>query len=80
MDPSQEKEAVKLIAVECGLGRGDSSLLTPGLIKKKMKYFAVPGQETWRVGCLEELLGSHLEVPGFTDEETEVMVSYLCKT
>ena len=67
------------IAVECGLARGDSSLLTPELIKKKMKYFAVPGQETWRVGCLEELLGSHLEVPGFTTE-TEVMVSYLCKT
>ena len=66
------------ISRETGLARWEPSQLCPALVKKKMKYFEVPAHEHWRTGFLTELLSDTLEIPGFSDDELEEMVSYLC--
>ena len=66
------------ISRETGLARWEPSQLSPAFVKKKMKYSDVPTHEHWRTGFLSELLSDNLEIPGFTDDELEEMVSYLC--
>ena len=63
------------IGRECGSAVNE---LTTAMIKANMRYFPIPSQEEWRTGLLSELLCSTLELPGFTEEETSAMVSYLC--
>ena len=63
------------IGRECGSAVNE---LTTAMIKANMRYFPIPSQEEWRTGFLSELLCSTLELPGFTEEETCAMVSYLC--
>ena len=65
---------------ECGLAGWDKVKLTSGMIKEKMKYFAVPPNEAWKTGFLSELLDNELEIPGLNNDEIEEMVSYLCKS
>ena len=68
------------IAAECGLPRSGSSLLTPAKVKKNLKYFDIPNQESWRTGLLGELLDSEQEVPGFDNEEVDDIISFLCSS
>ena len=63
---------------ETSLTRWEPSQLSPAFVKKKMKYSDVPPHEHWRTGFLTELLSDNLDIPGFTDDELEEMVSYLC--
>ena len=66
---------VNRISQECGC---EVNELSPGLIKANMKYFPIPSHEEWRTGLLSELLSCSLDLPGFTEEETNAMVSFLC--
>ena len=66
------------IGRECGLAGWDPMKLSSGVIKKNMKYFAVPPNETWRTGFLSELMDNQLEIPGLSSEDIQEMVSYLC--
>ena len=68
------------IGRECGLAGWDMVKLSSVRIKEKMKYFAVPLNETWRTGFLSELLDNQLEIPGLNNDEIQEMVSYLCKS
>ena len=68
------------VAAECGVSRSGSSLPTPAIVKKHLKYFDVPNQETWRTGPLGELLNSDLKVPGFDDDELDDIISFLCSS
>ena len=68
------------VAAECGVSRSGSSLPTPAIVKKHLKYFDVPNQETWRTGPLGELLNSDLKVPGFDDDELGDIISFLCSS
>ena len=67
------------ICNECDMAiSSDSSYPTPAQIKKNMKYFPVPVNEKWRTGAITELLDK--QFPGFTENEMNEIVSYLCKT
>ena len=68
------------IVAECGLPRSGSSLPTPAKVKKHLKYFEVPNQESWRTGPLGELLNNNLKVPGFDDDELGEIISFLCSS
>ena len=49
-------------------------------IKSNMKYYPVPKEEEWRVGCLGELLNAKLEVPDFTENEIKDFINYICSS
>ena len=66
---------LSLISKECSCPVEN---LTPGLIKKNMKYFPLPSEEDWRIGILGELLGDTLDVPGFSDDEIHDITNFLC--
>ena len=65
----------------CDLEDEDFSKLNSNLIKKKLCYKEVPAEELWRVQLGEELLkvrhGSKM-LPGFTKEECEELLEYVC--
>jgi hypothetical protein len=45
------------------------------------KYRAIPDEEQFRVGFIQEIievLNNNLEVPGFTDEEFGDLLQHLC--
>ena len=65
------------IGRECGC---EVNKLRAAVIKSKMSYFAVPPDEQWRTGLLTELLSNKLSIPGFTEDETSTMVTYLCQS
>ena len=66
----------------CGIIDDDLSRLSSSLIKKKMKYRDVPIGEEWRVNLSKELLkiqnGNDVTIPGFTSEEYEELIRYVC--
>ena len=66
------------IGRECGLAGWDPVKLSPEVIKMKMKYFAVPPNESWRTEFLSELMDNQLEIPGLNSEDIQEMISYLC--
>ena len=46
-----------------------------------MEYFPVPEGDTWRIGILDELLDSRssiAEIPGFTQEEIQDLIDFVC--
>ena len=52
--------------------------LTANIVRRQMKYFRVPEEESWRVPVLHEIMNSQLVIPGFTQEETNCMKDFLC--
>ena len=62
----------------CGVTRGNA--LTAGYVKKNLKYFQIPADEVWREKLIKELISSEVEVNGFSQEEVNEMVEYLCST
>ena len=59
----------------------DISLLSSCGINKRLKYFAVPDQEIWRIESMNELLKlrTHsLSLPGFTKDEVNLMLVNIC--
>ena len=46
-----------------------------------MEYCPVPEGDTWRIGILDELLDSRssiAEIPGFTQEEIQDLIDFVC--
>ena len=55
--------------------------LSCNLIKKCYRYFKVPEEEVWRLGCLNDLFyanGSRNLVENFTENDVKQLVSALC--
>ena len=64
------------IAHEC-----DHPLPSKTLVKKKMKYCAVPNSEVWRSSLLTDLLKAKDDIstlPGFSSTEVEEMLKFVC--
>ena len=68
----------------CNLEDGDLSKLNSNLIKKKLCYKEVPAEESWRVHLGKELLqvrqGSEMVLHGFTKEECEELLEFVCSS
>ena len=53
------------------------------IVKKKMKYFAVPEEESWRPSLLSDLLKSRNNIstlPGFSLDEVDEMLKFVCSS
>ena len=64
------------IGQECG-----SSFPSKAVVKKKMKYFAVPEDEAWRPPLLSDLLKVREDIstlPGFSVAEVDEMLQFVC--
>ena len=51
------------------------------MVKRKMMYARVPDAESWRPGLLKELMevrSSKSALPGFSQEEVEEMIKFVC--
>ena len=72
----------KLLAVS-GLDDHELDKLSVPLLKKKMVYREVPVEERWRIPACRELLDlrqKKLDLPGFSHDEIQVMMDYVCVT
>ena len=66
-----------------GIYSGDPSELTASHIKRSMTYSSVPDNEAWRVPLCLELLNLRSEdmlLPGFSIEEQEDILAYVCSS
>ena len=52
--------------------------LTANSVKKKMKYFKVHEEQSWRVPMLFEIMNRQLVIPGFSKDEINYMKEFLC--
>ena len=55
--------------------------LTPRIVKKTLKFESVPPELDWQVSLAKELLDIRrggLVIDGFTKEETDLMLNYVC--
>ena len=55
--------------------------LNGNLVKSKMKYAAVPVDESWRSPLALELMkirNGDADIAGFTNDEVETMLSFVC--
>ena len=76
-------KTLRRIHHECSSGTDTTLPPFPSknLVKKKMKYFAVPDNETWRLSLLHDLLGARKDksvMPGFSAAEIEEMLAFVC--
>ena len=57
--------------------------MSPDSVKKLMKYFEMPDQQSWRVPCLRELMdvksGTGL-IANFSTDEITYMINFLCSS
>ena len=69
---------LKRIAVLCN---EEVELIDSTTVKRKMKYFPLPVNETWRIPLISELLAvktQTYELAGFTIDEINDMLVYAC--
>jgi hypothetical protein len=70
------------LLLTCNLEDGDLMNLNAGLVKKMMVYKAAPADEEWRISLGQELFqlrgAGQLVLPGFTCEEQEELLHYVC--
>ena len=68
----------------CKLKSEELPQLNAGLIKKNMVFSRIPSEDEWRIPLGQELLQlrdrSNLDLPGFSLEEQEEILHYLCVT
>ena len=69
--------ALPTIGRECGC---EVNILRAAVIKSKMDYFAVPPDDQWRTGLLNELISNKLSILGFSQDDTRAMVTFLCQS
>ena len=68
-------------AVNCGISDGDYSRLSPGTVKKKLKYATATEENLWKVllACeLKSLRDDDLTLNDFHDYEIEELLRYVC--
>ena len=61
----------------------DTDFLSPQLVKKKLSYRSACENEVWRIDAARELLSlrdQNLILPGFTSDEINQMLDYVCIT
>ena len=69
------------IAKDCNNGSTLQPFPSKSLVKKTMKYFAVPDVEKWRPCMLKELLdvkNYRCALPGFSSEEVSSLLKFVC--
>ena len=68
----------------CNLKNEELPQLNAGVIKKNMVFSRPPPEDEWRIPLGQELLQlrdrSNLDLPGFSLEEQEEILHYLCVT
>ena len=55
--------------------------LSPAMVKRRMVYMQMQGNDGWRVGLVHELLDAKNEdtrIPGFTIDEIKDMIDFAC--
>ena len=68
---------------EMDLKSAHPSCLRSAAVKRTLKYWSVPCEETWRVSICKELLDvqtSDTTIPGFTLEECKSILTHICVT
>ena len=66
------------ISVECNCSL---EFLTKNLVKKRLKYATVSSDETWRTQIVKELYSARKDdhlIPGFSLDEINSMLNYIC--
>ena len=69
------------LLAECDLLPTQLTQLTPGLVKKKCRYFPVPTGHEWKAPVIKECLkviSGNLEVQGFEAHKFSSLVNRLC--
>ena len=69
------------IRTSCGLTLNENQKLTPSLVKKSLKYKEIKEDEQWRIPVLKELIETRdgeQVIPGFTNNEINEMLDFLC--
>ena len=57
----------------------DLSMLCPSMVKRKLKYMVASDNDSWRIGVAKELIIARKDdIPGFTVNEIEDMLTFLC--
>ena len=72
--------SIRTIADLCNT---DIPSLSPHLVKKRVSYRTAEENEVWRISADKELLSlrdHHSSLPGFTREEIDEMLDYICIT
>ena len=58
-----------------------NDFLTPQTVKNMVKYFEIPDSEEWRIDMMTELLQlrrDSLTIPGFSQEEIQCLLDFVC--
>ena len=66
------------ISKECNV---DIEMLSPGIVKKNLKYAIASGDERWRIPLatdLQAIRNGRKHVPGFSKEEIHCMLQSVC--
>ena len=69
------------IRTSCGLALNENPKLRPALVKKSLKYREIKEDEQWRIPVLKELIETRdgeQVIPGFTNNEINEMLDFLC--
>ena len=71
------------IARMCHMGHSpDIEKLKPAMVKDKVRYRVIPDDETWRIDMCKELMNlrrnDDIQVVGFTTDELEELLTFLC--
>ena len=60
----------------------DIEKLKPAMVKDKVRYRVIPDDETWRIDMCKELMNlrrnDDIQVVGFTTDELEELLTFLC--
>ena len=68
---------------QCQVESGNLEKLSPGLIKRSLKYACTPGDDLWRIQLALELKAirdNKTTLDGFSRDEVVEMLSYACMT
>ena len=57
--------------------------MSPSSVKKLLRYFEIPDQQSWRVPCIRELIdvksGTSI-IDNFSTDEITYMINFLCSS
>ena len=69
-----------LLRIQQECGAASFADLSPSIVKKKMKYSEVPGDEQWKCGLLKELLlvsSNSLNIENMEQTDISMMIDHL---
>ena len=72
------------LLVQCSVDRSNLDALSPGLVKKCLKYSEVPADEEWRIQLSTEhrkvRADDEVTLNGFSRTEVEELLAFVCTT